>query len=37
LPVSEAKADVVLSLPMHADLDADTQDLIVDAVLGYNG
>jgi UDP-2-acetamido-2-deoxy-ribo-hexuluronate aminotransferase len=37
LPVSEAKADVVLSLPMHADLDAETQDLIVDAVLGYNG
>jgi dTDP-4-amino-4,6-dideoxygalactose transaminase len=37
LSVSEAKADVVLSLPMHADLDADTQDLIVDAVLGYNG
>ena len=26
LPVSEAKADLVLSLPMYADLDADTQD-----------
>ncbi len=37
LPVSEAKADVVVSLPMHADLDAETQDVIVDAVLGYNG
>jgi UDP-2-acetamido-2-deoxy-ribo-hexuluronate aminotransferase len=37
LPVSEAKADLVLSLPMHADLDADTQDRIIEAVLGYNG
>ncbi len=37
LPVSEEKADRVLSLPMHADLDADTQDLIIDAVLSFNG
>jgi UDP-2-acetamido-2-deoxy-ribo-hexuluronate aminotransferase len=37
LPVSEAKADMVLSLPMHADLDPDTQDVVIDAVLGFNG
>jgi dTDP-4-amino-4,6-dideoxygalactose transaminase len=37
LPVSEAKADRVLSLPMHADLDVDTQDRIIEAVLSFNG
>ena len=37
LPVSEDKADRVLSLPMHADLDADTQDRIIEAVLSFNG
>ena len=31
-PVSERLATEVLSLPMHADLDETTQDLIVDAV-----
>ena len=37
LPVSEAKADLVLSLPMYADLDADTQDRVIEAVLSFNG
>ena len=32
LPVTEAKAGVVVSLPMHADLDAATQGRIADAV-----
>ena len=32
LPVSEQLADEVMSLPMHADLDATTQDRIVAAV-----
>ncbi len=32
LPVTEAKAGVVVSLPMHPDLDPPTQDRIVDAV-----
>jgi dTDP-4-amino-4,6-dideoxygalactose transaminase len=32
LPVSERLADEVISLPMHAYLDAPTQDRIVDAV-----
>ena len=32
LPVTEAKAGVVVSLPMHPDLDDATQDRIVDAV-----
>ena len=32
LPVTEAKAGVVVSLPMHPDLDEPTQDRIVDAV-----
>jgi dTDP-4-amino-4,6-dideoxygalactose transaminase len=27
----------VLSLPMHADIDADTQDRIIEAVLSFNG
>jgi dTDP-4-amino-4,6-dideoxygalactose transaminase len=37
LPVSEAKADTVLALPMHAYLTHDVQDHIIDAVRGYNG
>lgn len=37
LPVSEAKAECVLSLPMHSYLDAATQDLIIDAIRGFNG
>ena len=32
LPVTEQKAGVVVSLPMHPDLDAPTQDRIVDAI-----
>lgn len=32
LPVTEAKAHVVISLPMHPDLDAATQDQIIAAV-----
>ena len=32
LPVTEAKAGVVVSLPMHADLDAPTQARVADAV-----
>jgi dTDP-4-amino-4,6-dideoxygalactose transaminase len=35
LPVSEAKARAVLSLPMHAYLDEATQDHIIEAVLGF--
>jgi dTDP-4-amino-4,6-dideoxygalactose transaminase len=37
LPVSEAKARTVLSLPMHAYLDEATQDRIIEAVRGFNG
>jgi len=37
LPVTEAAAARVLSLPMHADLDAATQDRIIAAVRGFNG
>ena len=37
LRVTEAKADVVISLPMHADLDEATQDVIVEAVKSYGG
>jgi dTDP-4-amino-4,6-dideoxygalactose transaminase len=37
LPVSEAKAETVLSLPMHAYLDEDVQNRIIDAVRGFNG
>ena len=37
LPVSEAKADQVIALPMHAYLQTSTQDDIVEAVRGYNG
>ena len=37
LPVSEAKAETVLSLPMHPYLAKETQDLIIEAVRGFNG
>ena len=35
LPVTERLKDVVISLPMHADLDADTQDRIIAAVASF--
>lgn len=35
LPVTEAKAERVISLPMHAWLDEETQDRIVEAVAGF--
>ena len=35
LPVTERLKDVVVSLPMHSDLDAATQDRIVAAVASY--
>ena len=37
LPVTEAKAETVLALPMHPYLDAATQDRIIEAIRGYNG
>jgi dTDP-4-amino-4,6-dideoxygalactose transaminase len=37
LPVSEAKAETVLALPMHPYLAADAQDRIIEAVRGWNG
>ena len=37
LPVTEAKMKVVISLPMHSDLDEPTQDRIVAAVASYKG
>jgi dTDP-4-amino-4,6-dideoxygalactose transaminase len=37
LPVSEAKAETVLSLPMHPYLDEPTQDLIIAAVRSFAG
>jgi dTDP-4-amino-4,6-dideoxygalactose transaminase len=37
LPVSEAAAARVISLPMHADLTAQAQGEIIAAVRGYNG
>ncbi|HKT54996.1 MAG TPA: DegT/DnrJ/EryC1/StrS aminotransferase family protein [Caulobacteraceae bacterium] len=37
LPVSEAKADLVLSLPMHADLEAEIQGRIIEGVLSFKG
>jgi dTDP-4-amino-4,6-dideoxygalactose transaminase len=37
LPVSEAKAQTVISLPMHAYLDAATQDTIIAAVKAFEG
>jgi dTDP-4-amino-4,6-dideoxygalactose transaminase len=37
LPVSEAKAEVVLSLPMHPYLEPDVQDQIIEGVRSFNG
>ncbi|MFN9611997.1 MAG: DegT/DnrJ/EryC1/StrS family aminotransferase, partial [Hyphomonadaceae bacterium] len=37
LPVTEAKADLVISLPMHPDLDVETQDYIVETVRNFAG
>ena len=37
LPASDAAGPRVLSLPMHPYLDEATQDLIVEAVRGFNG
>ena len=37
LPVTERLKDRVLSLPMHADLDAATQDRIIAAVASFKG
>jgi dTDP-4-amino-4,6-dideoxygalactose transaminase len=37
LPVTEAKAETVLALPMHPYLDEATQGRIIDAIRAYNG
>jgi dTDP-4-amino-4,6-dideoxygalactose transaminase len=37
LPASDAAGPRVLSLPMHPYLDEAAQDLIVEAVRGFNG
>jgi len=37
LPVTEAAADTVLSLPMHPYLDADQQDRVIEAVRQFRG
>ena len=37
LPISEVAAERVISLPMHAYLDAVNQDCIIGAVSGFNG
>jgi dTDP-4-amino-4,6-dideoxygalactose transaminase len=37
LPATEAAAKRVISLPMHADMTADTQDKIIRAVRSFNG
>lgn len=37
LPVTEAKAETVLALPMHPYMDEATQDQIIGAIRGYNG
>jgi dTDP-4-amino-4,6-dideoxygalactose transaminase len=37
LPVTEAKAETVLALPMHPYLAPETQDRIIDAVRAFNG
>jgi UDP-2-acetamido-2-deoxy-ribo-hexuluronate aminotransferase len=37
LKVTEEKAGAVISLPMHAYLDEETQDKIIGAVCGFNG
>ena len=37
LPVTEAKAGVVISLPMHPYLEPADQDRVIEAIRGYNG
>ena len=37
LPVTEAKAQVVIALPMHPYLEPEVQDRIIEAIAGYNG
>jgi len=37
LPVTEAKSAVVMSLPMHSDLDEATQDQVIAAVASFKG
>ena len=37
MAVTEAKKDVVISLPMHSDLDEATQDRVIAAVASYKG
>jgi dTDP-4-amino-4,6-dideoxygalactose transaminase len=37
LPVSEAKAKTVISLPMHPYLDTATQDIIITKIKAFNG
>ncbi|MDQ1154927.1 DegT/DnrJ/EryC1/StrS aminotransferase family protein [Brevundimonas sp. SORGH_AS_0993] len=37
LPVTERLKDVVVSLPMHSDLDAATQDRVIAAVASFKG
>jgi dTDP-4-amino-4,6-dideoxygalactose transaminase len=37
LPVSDAKSDLVLALPMHPYLSPEVQDRIIDGVRGFNG
>lgn len=37
LPVTERLKDRVISLPMHSDLDAATQERIIDAVASFKG
>lgn len=37
LPVTEAKAQTVLALPMHPYLDEATQGRIIEAIRGFNG
>jgi len=37
LPISDAKAELVLALPMHPYLDPETQDRIIEAIRGFNG
>jgi UDP-2-acetamido-2-deoxy-ribo-hexuluronate aminotransferase len=37
LPVTEAKAETVIALPMHPYLEPEVQDRIIEAIRGYNG
>lgn len=37
LPVSDAKAQVVIALPMHPYLAPEVQDTIIEAICGFNG